>query len=391
MKLSEHLSKELLAQYGVTVPVGRLATTPEEAEARCREIPATKYVVKAQIGAGGRGLVGGIKMAATPSAVRSEAARLIGEALVTAQTGPAGELVNSVYIEEAVDIHRSFYLAIAFDQHTGEPVLLCSDRGGVEFEQAARIDPGIVRQFTLTFDGSDDMAALRRFLAETGVSDNALEPAAELAMAAARAFFANDATLVEINPLAVRVDGAVLAVDAKISLDTNALFRHPEFEALDDGQDVPEQERIARENDINFVKLAGNIGVVVNGAGLGLATNDMLFDAGGDPANFMDIRTTTTSLQMARGATMLLQDPSVTVVLVNVHGGGMTACDTVAEGFAIAYARAERKPPVVVRLAGQNADWARTMLKDRRLPIEDFSDMSSAIARAVQVAKGGRR
>ena len=310
---------------------------------------------------------------------------------MTEQIGADGELVRSVYVEEAIDIAQSYYLAIAFDQHDGAPVLLCSDKGGVEFEQAARIDPSIVHQFTLSFDGSDDRDALRTFLAETGLAQNAVEATAELAMGAARAFFANDAMLVEINPLAVRADGAVLAVDAKIALDGNALFRHPEFEPLSEKDDLPEQERIAQEDDINFVKLAGNIGVVVNGAGLGLATNDMLFDAGGSPANFMDIRTTTTSLQIARGAAMLLQDPGVGVVLVNVHGGGMTACDTVAEGVAIAYARAERKPPVVVRMAGQNADWARTMLKDRRLPFDDFSDMSAAIARAVQIAKGGRR
>lgn len=389
MNLSEHLSKEILAQYGVPIPSGRLATTPDEAEARCREIECTKYVVKAQIGAGGRGLVGGIKFAATPSAVRSEAAKLLGKRLVTGQTGAAGEMVKSVWIEEAIDIAHSFYLSFTFDQHSGLPVMLMSAKGGVEFEQAARMDPDVVRQLPLTLGGDLDEDALRKMLGGLGVSGNAPDALVALAKGAARAFRDNDATLVEINPLAVRADGSAIAVDAKIALDGNALFRHPEFETFAEDDNLPEQERIARENDINFVKLTGNIGVVVNGAGLGLATNDMIIDGGGSLANFMDIRTTTTSLQIAKGAAMLLQDPGVGVVLVNVHGGGMTACDTVAEGFALAYARATRKPPVVVRMAGQNAEWALSILKNRRLPFEDFEDMGGAIARAVEIARKG--
>ncbi|MFN0262905.1 ADP-forming succinate--CoA ligase subunit beta [Tepidamorphus sp. 3E244] len=390
MNLSEHLSKEILAQYGVAIPTGRLATSPEEAEARCREIEATKYVVKAQIGAGGRGLSGGVKFAATPSAVRTEAARMIGKRLVTEQTGSAGEMVNSVYVEEAIEIAASYYLSLAFDQHDGQPVLLCSAKGGVEFEQAAQMDPDIVSHLTLPSDGTFDEEAVGAFLEKSGIPANSRDGVIAIAKGAAKAFFANDATLVEINPLAVRKDGSAVAVDAKISLDGNALFRHPEYEDLASDGQLDELERIAQDNDINFVRMSGNIGVVVNGAGLGLATNDMIVDAGGSPANFMDIRTTTTSLQIAKGIGMLLQDDSVRVVLVNVHGGGMTACDTVAEGFAIAYSRAKRKPPVVVRLAGTNAVWALEMLKNRRLEFEAFDEMGEAVERAVEIARTGR-
>ena len=390
MNLSEHLSKEILAQYGVAIPTGRLATSAEEAEASCREIDSAKYVVKAQIGAGGRGLVGGIKFAATPSAVRAEAGKLIGKRLVTDQTGASGEMVNSVYVEEAIDIAHSYYLSLAFNQHDGQPVLLCSDKGGVEFEQAARMDPAIVSHLTLPSDGGFDESAVGSFLEKVGISGNARDGVMAIAKGAAKAFFDNDATLVEINPLAVRKDGSAVAVDAKISLDGNALFRHPEFDDANSEAQREEQERIASENDINFVKLGGNIGVIVNGAGLGLATNDMVVDAGGKPANFMDIRTTTTSLQIAKGINMLLQDPNVTVVLVNVHGGGMTACDTVAEGFAIAYSRSNRKPPVVVRLAGTNAEWAVNVLRNRRLNFDSFDTMGEAVGRAVEIARAGR-
>ena len=390
MNLSEHLSKEILAQYGVAIPTGRLATSPQEAEASCKEIDSAKYVVKAQIGAGGRGLVGGIKFAATPSAVRAEAGKLIGKRLVTDQTGEAGEMVNSVYVEEAIDIVHSYYLSLAFDQHDGQPVLLCSAKGGVEFEQAARMDPDIVSHLTLPSDGEFDKAAIGAFLEKAGIPDKARDGVLKIAKGAAKAFFDNDATLVEINPLAVRKDGSAVAVDAKISLDGNALFRHPEFDDANSEAQREEQERIASENDINFVKLGGNIGVVVNGAGLGLATNDMIVDAGGRPANFMDIRTTTTSLQIARGIAMLLQDTSVTVMLINVHGGGMTACDTVAEGFAIAYSRSSRKPPVVVRLAGTNAEWAVSVLRNRRLEFDSFDTMGEAVERAVEIARTGR-
>lgn len=270
MNLSEHLSKEILAQYGVAIPAGRVATSAQEAEARCREIEATKYVVKAQIGAGGRGLVGGVKFAATPSVVRTEAAKMIGKPLVTDQTGAAGEMVNSVYVEEAIEIAESYYVSLAFDQHDGQPVLLCSAKGGVEFEQAARMDPDIVSHLTLPCDGTFDDEAVGAFLEKAGIAAKARDGVIAIARGAAKAFFANDATLVEINPLAVRADGSAVAVDAKISLDANALFRHPEYEDVAADGQLDELERIAQDNDINFVRMSGNIGVIVNGAGSAL-------------------------------------------------------------------------------------------------------------------------
>lgn len=382
MILSEYKSKELIAQYGVSIPEGRVAATPAEAEARCREIGAAKYVVKAQIGAGGRGLAGGIRFAATPTAVRDEAKQLLGKPLVTAQTGTGGEVVDEIYVEAAVEIEKDVFIAIVLDPATAQPTLLASAQGGVEFEQMARMDPDAVSSLPLG-DGAD----IPGFLGGLGLAGS--EAAAQTVAAAARAFVTNDMTLLEINPFAMTAAGDWIAVDAKVVLDGNAMFRHPDLEALTQGETLSAAERVAQENEINLVKLDGDIGVVVNGAGLGLATNDMLADAGGRPANFMDIRTTATSFHIAKGVELLLEDPAVKLILLNVHGGGMTVCDTVTEGVAFAYSRSDRKLPIVARLAGSNADWALRILNDRRLPVEACKDMQSAVARAVAIS-GGR-
>ncbi len=386
MLLSEYKSKELVAQYGMPIPEGRIATTPEEAEARCRQIKSEKYVVKAQIAAGGRGLGGGIRFAATPSSVAEEARRLLGSTLVTAQTGPDGEEIASVYVEAAMTLKDSFYIGFALDPRSGAPLLLASDQGGMEFEERARMDPDAVRTLALKGAGDADKAALAEFLAGIGITDAA---AFDAVMGARRAFVETDMLLLEINPFARTDKGDWLAIDAKVSLDKNAAFRHPEYETLASGDELEGIEREAQKSDINLVKLEGDIGVVVNGAGLGLATNDMIVDAGGEPANFMDIRTTATSFDIAKGVDLILKDPNVRVVLLNVHGGGMTVCDTVAEGVAFAYARAQKAPPVVARLAGQNADWGYRILKDRKVPVETFGTMGEAVKRAVELARGG--
>ena len=386
MLLSEYKSKEILRQYGVAVPRGRLARTAQEAEDACEGLGARRYVVKAQIAAGGRGLAGGIKFAATPSSVQEEAARMLGARLVTAQTGPEGETVNAVCVEAALDLKRQVYIAIALDPETGHPLLLASSEGGVNFEERARMDSETVQTLVLVEGGGAE--PLATFLANLGISAPA---ATDTVLAARTAFVENDMTLLEINPFAEVADGSWVAVDAKIIIDDNAMFRHPEFEAFLADQRMLAPESEAQRSNINFVKLDGDIGVIVNGAGLGLATNDMVVDAKGRPANFMDIRTTATSFDIARGVEILLRDPSVKALLLNVHGGGMTVCDTVAEGVAFAYARATRKPPVAARLAGQNADWGLKILKDRAVPVTIYDDMKSAVKGAVEMASGGRR
>ena len=378
MLLSEYKSKELLAQYGVPIPAGRLARSAAEAEDNCARISAKKYVVKAQIAAGGRGLAGGIKFAATPSSVHDESEKLLGSKLVTEQTGRDGETVNAVYVEAAHDLTSQFFVAFALDSESGRPMLLASKEGGVEFEQRARMDAETVK--TLVLD--DDATGLGDFLSSLGMGDGAEAPV----RAAAEAFVKNDMTLLEINPFAQSSDGNWLAIDAKVALDMAAAFRHPEFDGLTAEQGLSDAESEAQKSNINLVRMDGNLGVIVNGAGLGLATNDMIVDAGGVPANFMDIRTTATSFDIARGVEILLNERRVKALLLNVHGGGMTVCDTVAEGVAFAYSRSDRKPPCVARLAGVNASWGQQILEDRKVPVEVMDDMKSAIARAVELA-----
>lgn len=385
MMLSENQSKELLSQYGVLIPEGRLAHSPEQAEKLCKEINARKYVVKAQITAGGRGLAGGIRFAALPSAVAHEARALLGSRLVTGQTSASGEVVHAVYVEAAIDIAKSYYIAISFDPLSGMPMLLASAAGGVEFEQLARMDETAVRTFLLddTAGARDDLVA---FLKGVGIEG---PDAVAVIDSAYQAFRENDLTLVEINPLARTADGKWMAIDAKVALDRNAAFRRPEYNSLVANLGLSSSEMEAHKSDINLVKLTGNIGVLANGAGLGLATNDMIIDAGGDPANFMDIRTTARSFDVARGVELLLCDPQVKVILLNIHGGGMTAADTVAEGVSFAYSRATRKLPVIAHIAGYNAEWGIKLLRERNVPVETFETMSGAINRVVAMANGG--
>ncbi|MEM8729153.1 MAG: ATP-grasp domain-containing protein [Pseudomonadota bacterium] len=383
MFMSEHQSKELLSQYGLPVPAARLAKTAEEAERRCAEIGARKYVVKAQIIAGGRGPAGGVQFAATPSAVADAAGQLLGHRLVTAQTGPQGEAVPAVSVQEALDLTERYFIALVLDPSTGAPMVLASAQGGSDIEARVEKDPSLLVSMLLGPDSAETRSALSDFLAGIGITEN---PPLEILFAARQAFIEADMTLLEINPFARTKDGAWSVVDAKIALDNGALFRHPEFDALADHQGLSDSEMEAQRNNINLVPLDGSIGVVVNGAGLGLATNDMVHDAGGRPANFMDIRTTATSFDIAKGVSLLLAEPKAKVILLNVHGGGMTACDTVAEGVSFAYSKSKRKLPIVARLAGQNADWGVKILQDRLLPVEVCSTLSGAVARAVDLA-----
>lgn len=388
MLLAEYQSKELLAQYGVSVPPGKMARTADEAEAACANIPARKFVVKAQITSGARGLAGGIKFAATASAVKDEAAKLLGKQLVTNQTGAIGETVHAVYVEADVKHDAQYYVAFALDPDTGAPLLVASPDGGVEFEQKAQMNASEVAKHSLTGSIDADRAGLTDFLSGIGMKD---EKAVEQLLSACEAFIENDMALLEINPFVRTPDGTWMAIDAKVALDASAAFRHPEWDSMVSGEGLPAVETTAQKSNINFVKLTGNLGVVVNGAGLGLATNDMIIDAGGKPANFMDIRTTATSMDIARGVELLLQEPSVTAILLNVHGGGMTVCDTVAEGVNFAYSRNMGSKPVIARLAGQNAEWGQRILVDRKVPVEICSTMSEAVNRAVEIASKGAR
>jgi len=291
-------------------------------------------------------------------------------------------VVSTVYIETALDIVDSRFMALALDPESGAVMLLASAAGGVEFEQRARMDDSVYDTMLIDGNTPETRESVTAFLKKAGID----EAAVDIAFAGYAALIENELTLVEINPLAKTRTGDWYAADAKVALDGNALFRHPEFEEFKALQNPDPIEAAAQQNNINLVKLEGNIGVVVNGAGLGLATHDMLTEANGKPANFMDIRTTATSLNIAKGVELLLQDPKVRCILLNIHGGGITLGDTVAEGVSIAYGHSSRKVPLVARMAGQNADRGLAILKEHRLPVEVVGTMSDAIARSVALA-----
>lgn len=385
MNLTEHSSKALLAATGIPVPRGRLAKSAEDAILACQALGAPKYAIKAQIQAGGRGLAGGVTFATTPSEVQAAATAMIGQSLVTNQTAKQGEVVTTVLVEEALDLERSYYLALVLDPETGQPRLLASQQGGVEFEQRARMGDADIKSLLLQPEKSDDLEMVGSFLNDLGMDAEKVTP---IVVSALQAFTKDEMTLIELNPFSQTKDGNWVAIDAKVALDPSASFRHPERQSLDEPTGLEGPEREAQKSNINFVKLEGNLGVVVNGAGLGLATNDMIIDAGGRPANFMDIRTTATSLDIARGVDLLLKDRSVGAILINVHGGGMTVCDTIAEGVSIAYAKSDRKLPCFARLAGVNAEWGNRILAERGVPVDLFDDPIAAIEHAL--AKVGR-
>jgi succinyl-CoA synthetase beta subunit len=386
MNLHEFQAKEILARYGIAIPPGGVAWTAAEAEAVAGDLGVRRMAVKAQVHAGGRGRAGGVRIASSVPQVRDIAAALLGTRLVTDQTGPEGSLVRRVYVEAAIDIDRDLYLAALVDRQSGRVALIGARQGGDDIEDRAARDPKAIEKLLIEpGEAAADYAGFARRLALEGTR---ADKAATLFAAVARAFVDLDASLIEINPLAVSASGDLMALDAKMVIDDNALFRHQDLAALRDEDDLDEVELEAQRHEINFIRMDGDIGVVVNGAGLALASLDMLVDAGGKPANFMDIRTTATSLQISRGLDLVLENPGVKVLLVNVHGGGMTPCDIVAEAIGISARRTGRRIPTVVRFAGNSADYALTILRNLGTKFAEAATMGEAVERAVRLARG---
>jgi succinyl-CoA synthetase beta subunit len=383
MNLHEYQAKEILLRYGVSLPDGDVAETGAAAEGVARRLPGKRYAIKAQVHAGGRGRAGGIRIVNSVAAAGKAAEELLGQTLVTVQTGPEGRVVRAVYVEEAVDVDRDIYVAALVDRQAGKVALIGAEQGGEDIEQRMAADPRIIRTLFLKPDGSGPREDFDKFAAGLNLSGAPAKKASALFQGLARAFVEQDASLIEINPLALTPAKELLALDVKMVLDDNAMFRHPDLKGLHDKDELDPVELQAQANEINFIRMDGNIGVVVNGAGLALATHDMLSDAGGSPANFMDIRTTATSLDIAGGFDLLLANPNVKAVLVNVHGGGMQRCDTIAEGIGISMKRSGQSRPLVVRFAGNNADYGRTLLANYGIPCIEAQDMGDAIDRVV--------
>ncbi|MBN8938315.1 MAG: ADP-forming succinate--CoA ligase subunit beta [Rhizobiales bacterium] len=389
MKIHEFQAKQLLAPYGLAAPDGAVAITPREAGDIARRLGGQRVMVKAQIHAGGRQRAGGIHQADNAEAAEIAASRLLRQQLVTAQTGPAGERVGRVLVETAVVATRELHLALLIDSSSGELMLIGSARGGRDIEERAASGDLKLNQLRLGAGHEARAEAVAAFAASLGLDGALQAQACALIDGLRRAFLAFDASLIEINPLAVTETGTLVALDVKLVLDDNALFRHADLAALRDGDEAGAVELQAQRHQLNYVQLDGDIGMVANGAGLGLATLDMVVAAKGRPANFMDIRTTATSLDIAHGFRLLLDNPTTKAILINVHGGGMQPCDTIADGLGIAIRRTGRSLPLVVRLAGNNADFARSRLKNFGCAIVDCPDMWTAATKAVSLAAKG--
>ncbi|WP_332697742.1 ADP-forming succinate--CoA ligase subunit beta [Bosea sp. (in: a-proteobacteria)] len=388
MRIHEFQAKHLLARYGLAVPEGGVAITAQEAGEIAQRLGGP-VVVKAQIHAGGRERAGGILRAESPAAAQVAAEELLGKTLVTAQTGPAGQIVRRVLVETALPVRRELHLALLVDSTSGEVMLIGSERGGADIEEQAARGELRIRELRLGTGSEARAQEVAAFVATLGLEGALHGQGCALVDGLRRAFIELDASLIEINPLAITEDGALAALDAKMTLDDNALFRHPELAALRDEDDTSAAELQAQRHQLNYVQLDGDIGMVANGAGLGLATLDMVVAAKGRPANFMDIRTTAKSLDIAHGFGLLLDNPATRAILINVHGGGMQACDTIAEGLGIALRRTGRSLPLVVRLAGNNADFARSRLQNFGCAVIDCPDMWTAASKAVALAQRG--
>ena len=382
MKLHEHQAKELLAAYGAPVPENYAASNGAEAAEAARKLGG-EAVVKAQVHAGGRGKAGGVKVASSPDEAARIAESLIGSTLVTPQTGPEGAPVHKVLVERTMRIERELYLSVTTDGSRRRPVVIASASGGVEIEEIAQTEPDKV--LTEPVDPVTGFRPYqgRRLAAKLGLPPDQVRPFSALVEACCRAYDEKDATMIEINPLAVTADGELLTLDAKISLDDDALFRHPaEAKLRDPSQDDP-LEAEAAEAGIAYVKLDGSVGCMVNGAGLAMATMDIVKFAGAEPANFLDVGGGAGEEKISRAILLMLSDPNVEKALVNIFGG-ILRCDAAARGVVDAYGKADRRPPLVARMLGTNADEGKAILAQSGLN----ATMADTLQEAAAAVKG---
>jgi len=388
MNLHEHQAKTLLRDYGLPIPQGGLATTHEEASALAQVLGGQSWAVKAQIHAGRRKQAGGVRFAESREAVAEAARELLGRPLVTGQTGREGLLVKSVYVEKAAEIEREIYLAALVDRAAGCLTLIASPTGGEDVEAGLAKAESLVR-LSPEAGMAPETTHFAAMAAALGLSGDTAEAAVQVFAQVWKAFLELDASLIELNPLAITKSGELTVLDVKMVLDDNALFRHPQLEALRDEDESDPQEREAHRFEMNYVKLDGDIGLMVTGAGLCLATIDMIKRRGGEPANFMDVRPVASGAQIAEGLGILLRSPRVRVILVNAMGGGILRCDTLAEGVAEAYRTSARKLPIVFRGAGTAKELGEMTLRNQGVPAAVFDDLGEAVDEALRLTKTG--
>jgi len=394
MNIHEYQAKELLQKFDVATTRGRVASTLDEAQQITRELGDIDIVVKAQIHAGGRGkgtftngFKGGVHVLKTPAEVRDVAAKMLGEILVTHQTGPAGRKVNKVLVAESADIAREIYFAVLLDRATAAPVIVASTEGGVEIEAVAAKSPEkIIREAINPLAGLQPFQA-RKLAKQLGFESSQLKSASKLFEGLYRTFIAYDCSMVEVNPLVVTRKGDVLALDAKFNFDDNALYRHPEIAALRDIAEEDPREVEASKHGLNYIGLDGNIACLVNGAGLAMATMDIIKFYGGEPANFLDVGGGATEEQVTEAFKILIADKKVKAILVNIFGGIMK-CDIIAQGVINAAKTLKLSVPLVVRLEGTNLEAGKKLIADSGLAVIAADDLADAAQKAVKAAAG---
>ncbi|MDX2436784.1 MAG: ADP-forming succinate--CoA ligase subunit beta [Acidobacteriota bacterium] len=386
MKIHEYQGKEVLAAHGVPVPRGIVITEAEEARKAAEELGG-RVVVKAQIHAGGRGKGGGVKLADNPDEAVKLANEILGMTLITKQTGPEGKLVRTVLIEEALPIDRELYLGVVLDRSEGFPVMMASKFGGMEIEEVAEENPDAILKAHFDPDVGLHPYLGRQLAFGLGLEGDAFKAGTKFMHALAKAYGDTDASLLEINPLVTTTDGRVVALDAKMNVDDSALYRHPDIEAMRDVHEEEPLEVEASKFDLNYIKLDGNIGCMVNGAGLAMATMDIIKHYGGEPANFLDVGGDASQERVAAAFRILLSDPSVKGVLVNIFGG-IVRCDMVARGVVAAAKEVKLSIPLVVRLEGTNVEEGRRVLAESGIDLIVGEGMADA-AEKVVAAVGG--
>ncbi|GMV61933.1 MAG: succinate--CoA ligase [ADP-forming] subunit beta [Parvibaculum sp.] len=386
MNIHEYQAKAVLAKYGVPVPRGHAAFTPEEAVAKAKELGGPVWVVKAQIHAGGRGKAGGVKVVKSVEDVEKEAKRLLGSTLVTHQTGPEGKEVHRLYIEEGSSIARELYLSVLVDRATSRISFIVSTEGGMDIEEVAKKTPEKILSFSI--DPASGISGFhgRKVAYALGLEGDQVKQGVALIDKLYKAFVAEDMSMLEINPLVVTGEGNIVCLDAKVNFDSNALYRHKDIVELRDLTEEDPAEVEASKYDLNYIKLDGKIGCMVNGAGLAMATMDIIKLYGSEPANFLDVGGGATKEKVTAAFKIILSDPSVEGILVNIFGGIMR-CDIIAEGVVAAAKEVSLGVPLVVRLEGTNVDLGKKIMAESGLPIISADNLADAAEKIVKAVK----
>ena len=386
MNLHEYQGKLLFAQYNLPISKGKVIFKSSDAENVCNEIGGSKWVVKAQVHAGGRGKAGGVELIDSPELATKFAKKWLGKRLVTYQTDKEGQLVNSILIEECTDISKELYLSAVVDRDSQKIVFIGSSEGGVNIEDVAKNSPEKIIYQGIDLDNSkteENAISIAKVLRLNDSQTKQFIPMLENLL---RLFVEKDLSLLEINPLVINKNGDLYCLDAKINIDSNALFRQPDLQEMYDETQEDPQEAEAAKNDLSYVSLDGNIGCMVNGAGLAMGTMDTIKFYGGNPANFLDVGGTATQERVTKAFKIILKDPEVKVVLVNIFGG-IVRCDLIAEGVVAAIKEVDVNIPVVVRLEGNNADLGAKILSEANIAIHSINDLAEAANKAVELAK----